>query len=212
MFAEATSRRKIVAFGKQLYEKGLVSATDGNISTKLADDRLLITPTGKALGRLSTKEIVCVDVKGNVQKKQGNPSTELPMHLTIYRQRADVSAVIHAHPPLATAFSVAGEPLEQPVLPEIVLAFGRIPIAPYATPSTIESERAVEELVRNHDLIVLDHHGAVALGRSLEEAFQRLEKLEHLAKTLIAAKQLGRIVPLSEEAIEKLDRMRRGGD
>jgi L-fuculose-phosphate aldolase len=197
-------RREIVHFAKCAYKKGLVAATDGNISVRIMGDRLMITPTGAVFETLLPDDLIYVNFLG--QKLQGNsfPSSELPMHLEIYRQRPDVDAIIHAHPPVATAFTIAGESLAQPVIPEVVSMYGKIPTATYATPATEESAMVIRDLIHDHDLILLDHHGAVAVGRSVEDAFLKLEKLEHTASTLLAAKQLGEIKPLSAAQLQKL--------
>ncbi len=204
MLTDWEIRRNIIAFGKKAYEKGLVAATDGNISVRLFDDRLMITPSGAALGNLNPDNLLYLDIDGTILQGSKKPSSELPMHLMIYKQRPDVRAVFHTHPQVTTAFSVAGESLSVPVLPEMVIMFDTIPIAPYASPSSLESAKAIEPYIQNHDLIILDHHGVVAMGQSLNETFLKLEKLEHTAKTLLAAKQLGGITPLSPESVAKL--------
>lgn len=204
MLTDWEIRRNIIAFGKKAYEKGLVAASDGNISVRLFDDRLMITPSGATLGNLNPDNLIYLDLNGTILQGKKPPSSELPMHLLIYQQRPDVHAVFHTHPQVTTAFSVAGESLSVPVLPEMVIMFDTIPIAPYASPSSIESAEAIEPYIQNHDLIILDHHGVVALGQSLNDAFLKLEKLEHTAKTLLAAKQLGGINPLSPESVAKL--------
>ncbi len=204
MLTDWEIRRNIIAFGKKAYEKELVAASDGNISVRLFDDRLMITPSGATLGNLNPDNLIYLDLNGTILQGRKNPSSELPMHLMIYQQRPDVRAVFHTHPQVTTAFSVAGESLSVPVLPEMVIMFDTIPIAPYASPSSIESAEAIEPYIQNHDLIILDHHGVVALGQSLNDAFLKLEKLEHTAKTLLAAKQLGGINPLSPESVAKL--------
>jgi L-fuculose-phosphate aldolase len=205
MLTDWEIRREIVAFGKKVYEKGLVSATDGNISVRVMSDRLMITPSGASLGNLNTEDLVYADLTGQVLAGRGKPSSELPMHLEIYRHRPHVNAVMHAHPPFTTAFTVAGESLASPVLPEVVIMFGEIPVAPYGTPASEESAQSILNLIPDHDVIVLDHHGAVTLGKSLEDAFFKMEKLEHAASTLLAAKQIGGINPLTPSAVEKLE-------
>ncbi len=210
MLTDWELRRKIVACGRRVYEKDLVAASDGNISVRVMGDRLLITPSGACLGELDPEAFVYADFQGRVLSGRAAPSTELPMHIEIYRARPDVQAVVHAHPPTATAFSVAGLSFSPPVLPEVVFHFGEIPIAPYATPSTVESARSIRSLIADHDVIVLDHHGAVAVGKNLDEALLKMEKLEHTAKTLFLAHQLGRPIPLPEEEVQKILNMRKG--
>ncbi|GBD94476.1 methylthioribulose-1-phosphate dehydratase [bacterium BMS3Abin05] len=209
MMTDWEIRRSIVHYGKLVHRAGFVAATDGNISVRMMEDRLMITASGSALGNLDPAALLYVDFSGQVLQGRGKPSSELPMHLTIYKKRPDVLAIIHTHPPISTAISIAKESLSQAVLPEVVIMFGEIPIAPYATPSTDEGAKVVESLIEHHDVIILDHHGAVTVGKTLEDAFFKLEKLEHAAKTLLTAKQLGKISPLSEEEVKKLKAVRK---
>lgn len=204
MLTDWEVRRQIVSIGKKSYEQGLVAATDGNISFKMKSDKIIITPSGHCLGTLDFNHMVHVDADGKHGAGELEPSSELPMHLEIYRQRPDVNAVIHAHPPITTAFTLVGGNFSEPVLPEIILFFGEIPVAPYATPSTIESAKSITDLIRENDVIVLDHHGAVTVGESLKDAHCKMEKLEQSANILYAAKQLGEIKPLSQEDLTKL--------
>jgi L-fuculose-phosphate aldolase len=197
-------RCHIVSIGKKLYEHRLVAATDGNISVKMKADKIIISPGGHCLGTLDFNHMVHVDNNGKRTSGELEPSSELPMHLEIYHQRPDVNAVIHAHPPITTAFTLVGENLSDPVLPEVILFFGEIPVAPYATPSTVESANSISGLIKNHDVIVLDHHGAVTVGETLKDAYYKMEKLEQSANILYAAKQLGKIKPLSDEDLKKL--------
>ena len=202
------ARRDIVAWAKQVYNKGLVAATDGNISCRIDVDRIMITPSGKSLGFLTADDMAYVDTSGNVLGSTNKPSSELPMHLEIYRQRPEINAVIHAHPPLATAFTVTGQSMSVPILPEVVVMLGKIPTARYATPATAESADVIRDLISDNDVILLDHHGAVTCGKSLEDAYFKMEKLEHAAKTLIAARQLGQAIPLDQNEIVKLEKIR----
>ena len=209
MITDWEIRRQLVRYGKKVYEKGLVAATDGNISMRMMTDRVMITPSGVALSDLDVNDLVYVDLDGQVLQGRHKPSSELPMHLEIYRQRPEINAVLHAHPPTTVAFTIAGETFTQPLLPELVVLFGEIPIASYATPATEESANSIRDLIPNYDVIVLDHHGAVTMGKSLEDAFAKMEKLEHSAKTLLAAKQIGRINPLNPSEVRKLEKMRK---
>jgi L-fuculose-phosphate aldolase len=198
------TRRDIVACARQVYDKGIVAATDGNISYRMMTDRIMITPAGKSFGNLSTDDLAYVDIDGNILTFEQKPSSELPMHLEIYRQRPDVNAVIHAHPPFATALTLTGNSLSDPILPEVVMMFGEIPTAPYATPSTQESAESIRHLIKDHDAILLDHHGAVTYGSSLDDAYLKMEKLEHTAKTIVAAKTLGTPKILDGDQLNKL--------
>lgn len=206
------ARRDIIACARQVYDKGIVAATDGNISFRMMTDRVMITPSGTSFANLSSDELVYVDIDGNILSFGQKPSSELPMHIEIYRQRPAVNAIIHAHPPFATALTLAGVSLADPILPEVVLMFGKIPTAPYATPSTRESAESIRHLIKDHDAILLDHHGAVTYGESLEEAFYKMEKLEHAAKTILAARSIGSPKKLDEEQTSKLKDLKKDTD
>lgn len=197
-------RRDIIGIAKKVYDKGFVAATDGNISMRVMTDRIMITPSGSCLGNLNVNELVYTDFTGSVLQGNTKPSSELPMHIEIYKHRPDVEAIIHAHPSYSTAFTLSGQTFSEPVLPEIILSLGEIPIAPYATPSSNESVLAIHDLILKHDAIILDHHGAITFGPSLEDAFYKMERLEHSATTLFAAKQLGTLNPLKPADIQKL--------
>lgn len=202
------ARRDIVATAKQVYDKGIVAATDGNISYRVMSDRIMITPSGTSFANLNTEDLAYVDMNGNVLTFNQKPSSELPMHLEIYRQRPEVNAIIHAHPPFATALTLIGCTLADPILPEVVMMFGKIPTAPYATPSTRESAESIRHLIKDHDAVLLDHHGAVTYDRTLEEAFYKIEKLEHAAKTILAAKSLGTPQILNQDQLNKLKELK----
>jgi L-fuculose-phosphate aldolase len=206
------ARRDIIAYARQVYDKGIVAATDGNISYRIMSDRVMITPSGTSFATLTTDTLAYVDLDGNNLYFEHKPSSELPMHLEIYRQRNDVNAIIHAHPPYATALTLTGLSLEDPILPEVVMMFGKIPTAPYATPSTKESAESIRHLIKDHQAILLDHHGAVTYGASLEEAFHKMEKLEHAAKTILAATSLGTPKKLDENQLDKLKDLSQDSD
>ena len=197
-------RRDIIACARYIYDKGMVAATDGNISCRVMADRVMITASGTSFSDLTTDELAYIDLNGANLNYDKNPSSELPMHLEIYRQRQDVQAVIHAHPPFATALTLCGDSLTDPILPEVVLMFGEIPTAPYATPSTRESAESIRPYIKNHEAILLDHHGAVTYGKSLKDALYKMEKIEHTAKTVLAAKTLGIPKILDQNQLRKL--------
>ncbi|MCA1553955.1 MAG: class II aldolase/adducin family protein [Chloroflexi bacterium] len=210
MLNEHSLREEIVAIGRRMWEKGFLAAADGNISARLGGDRLLITPSGLSKGFLSPDQLLRVDLKGNViashhpAQRNLKPSSELMMHLEAYKQRSDVQAVIHAHPPLAIALTVAGLPLDADVLPEVIYSIGIVPTAPYVTPGTSDGQHAIRELVKQHDAILLDHHGTLTVGANVSEAYMRLERIEHSAAILLAARQVGELKRLSREEFEKL--------
>jgi len=200
-------RQEIIDIGQRIYDRGLATGTDGNISYRASKDHLLITASGTCLGQLKPDDILAVDYSGNALSTERRPSSELPMHLAAYRLRPDINAVIHAHPPTATGFSIAGLSLAAPVIPEIVMTLGEIPTAPYATPSSEEGALALAELVTRHDAILLDRHGAITVGSTLEEAFYKMEKVEYTAMVTLTAWLLGKTELLSPEQVEKLWRV-----
>lgn len=198
------SRRDIVAFAKRLYHRELIAATDGNVSVRMDIDRFMITAAGTSFATIQTGDVAYIDQNGYSLDYSVNPSSELPMHLEIYRQRPDINAIIHAHPPYTVATTLVGLSMSEPVLPESLIMLGDIVTAQYATPSTHESADSIRSLIKDHDVILLDHHGAVTCGNDLTEAYNKMEKLEYSAKTLISARSLGTIKPLTEENIQKL--------
>lgn len=200
----AAARTALVSCGRRLDALGFAPATDGNISARLGPHVLLVTPAGHGKGGLSPEELLLIDLEGGVVEGTGLPSTETPMHLLCYRQRGDVGAVVHAHPPVATAFAAAGVPLDAPVMPEIVLTVGSIPLVPYATPGTQELARALEPWIAEHDAFLLASHGVLTLGRDVREALHRMERVEHLAKVTLAARLLGGPRPLSDAQVVSL--------
>ncbi len=201
---QAAARAALVSCGRRLDALGFAPATDGNISARLGPRALLVTPAGREKGSLSPEELLLVDLEGTVVEGEGRPSTETPMHLLCYRRRGDVGGVVHAHPPVATAFAAAGVALDAPVMPEIVLTVGAIPLVPYATPGTEELARALEPWVDDHDAFLLASHGVLTLGRDVREALHRMERVEHLAKVTLAARLLGGPRPLTDAQVVSL--------
>jgi len=215
MTHEQVLRDEIVRIARRLWERGLIAGPDGNVSCRLDEQRLLITPSGTSKVDLRPAEIVVVDLDGTVVKGDLRPSSEMRMHLRIYRRRRDVMAVVHAHPPCATAFGVAGEDLTAPVLPEVILQMGRVPLVPYQTPGTEAVADALEPFLPAHDAFLLANHGATTLGPSLGVAHQRMESLEHAARIILAARTLGRVRELTAAEARELDQARedaRGAD
>jgi len=212
---EAALREEIVRVCRLMWEKGFVAASDGNVSVRLGDDRLLTTPSGLSKGFLSPSDVVMTDMDGKPVRlfyhgdKQLKPSSEILLHLEVYRQRPDVCAVVHAHPPLAIAFTIAGVSLAQCVLPEVVVNLGQVPTTAYATPATAEGPVVIRDLIRDHDALIIDRHGTVTVGPTLFDAYMKLEKVEHLAQVTLAARQLGRVGLLPPEEVRKLVEMRR---
>lgn len=207
MGTEEKLRQRLVQICRMLHQKNLIAAMDGNVSVKFGDG-LLTTPSGVNKGFLEEDQLLRVDWHGRVVAGEGQPTSELAMHLAVYRLRPEVEAVIHAHPPVATAFSIAGLSLEDFVLPEVVMTLGVIPTASYATPTTEEVPAAIAELIRNHDALLLERHGALTVGRDLMDAYNKMEKLEHAALIIFAALQLGRVRRLPPREVEKLMRLK----
>ena len=187
-----------------MYERGYVVASDGNVSARTNRDSILVTPAGKCKGRLSIDDLVEVDYSGRKVHGDSEPSSELPMHLMVYRSRGDISAVVHAHPPVSTAFSVSGVALAGCILPEVVLNIGDIPLAAYATPGTEEVPAALEPLIAKHDAFLLSNHGTLTLGATVDDAYYRLETVEHFAKITHMARQLGGPRELSTAEVRRL--------
>lgn len=204
---EQTAREEIIKVGKLLYERGLVASSDGNISVRLDDNRVLTTPTQVSKGRMTTEILALVDLDGKPLNDK-RASSELAMHLLIYRERADVKSVVHAHPPHGTAFAVAGLAIDQPILSEVILALGCVPLTNYGTPSTRELTDQMQPFVRFHNALLMANHGAVAYGDDVWQAFDRMETLEHTAKITILARALGTAQELSGDNIEKLVNIR----
>jgi len=208
--AESDLRAGIVEVGRRLWLRGYVASNDGNISVRLGPDRLLMTPASVSKGFMSPEMMVVTDLEGNVVSAAPGrkPSSEILMHLVAYRSRPDVGAVVHAHPPLATGFAVAGIALDRAVLAEVVTTLGSIPIAEYGTPSTQELAAAVAPYVASHDGLLLANHGALALGADLFAAYYKMETIEHFARISLVARQLGGETLLSREEVVRLQGLR----
>lgn len=202
--SEKGLREAICEIGRMLYERGFVAGGDGNISARLPDGTLLATPTMVCKGRMTPSMVVHTDNAGKALPGEGRPSSELAMHLEIYRLRSDIHAVVHAHPPNATGFAVAGLALDKALLSEVVLTLGCIPLTRYGTPSTNELVDALTEFIPAHDALLLANHGAVAYGPNMETALSNMETIEHFAKISLVAHLLGGARLLPAEAVAKL--------
>lgn len=208
MSSDFQLRRELADISRLVFERGLVSGTDGNLSVRLQGDRVLISPSGSCLGMLDPADFVQIDFAGRVITGRGRPSSERWMHISAYSERPDVHAVIHAHPPTVVAFTVAGLSMSQCALPEIILSFGQVPTTAYATPATEEGAVVVRELIQRFDALVLDRHGSITVGKTLHDAFFKLDKLEHGAQIMLMAHQLGRTRDLPPEEVAKLAALR----
>ncbi len=211
MINEFEIKKEICEIGKRIYNKGMVASNDGNISVKLNENEFLCTPTGVSKGFMTPEYICKVDKDGKVIQANGKfkPSSEIKMHMRVYKERPDVNAVVHAHPMYATAFAIAGIPLTQPIMPEAVISLGCVPIAEYGTPSTEEIPDAVSKYLPYYDAVLLENHGALSYADSLLAAYHKMESVEFYAKLLYLSRQLGGPKELSKDQVERLYEIRR---
>jgi L-fuculose-phosphate aldolase len=206
MTSEWELKKLVVEIGKRIWMRGYVASNDGNITVKLNDREILTTPTGVSKGFMDTDMIMKVDLHGKVISGNPNyhPSSEAKMHFEVYKERPDVRAVIHAHPPYATSFAVAGIPLNKCVLPEAIIVLGAVPTAKYGLPSTMEIPVSIREHIKGSDAILLENHGALTLGSDLANAYYKMETLEHTASIVWKAIQLGNMNVLPEYERDRL--------
>jgi L-fuculose-phosphate aldolase len=197
-------RREIVSFGRMLHQRGYVAAMDGNLSVRLDEKHILATPTSMSKGSLHASDMVTVDLEGNPVAGRHRVSSEIAMHLLIYRLRPDVHGIVHAHPPTATGFAAAGMALNQPLVCEVVIGLGSIPLARYGTPGTPELCESLEPLVPQYDAILMSNHGVVAYADTLHHAYMKMETVEHFAQIALVTHILGRQQPLRDQDLEKL--------
>jgi L-fuculose-phosphate aldolase len=202
--SEETHRRDICTAGRWIHARHFAPATDGNLSVRLDAQRILTTPTCISKGLMTADDLVVTDMHGRRVCGSRPPSSELAMHLLIYRVRPDIHAICHAHPPTATGFAAAGIPLDQPILSEAVFSLGGVPLAPYGTPGTTELCDSIEPLLQNYDAILLANHGVVTYGPDLLTAFFRMEIVEHFAEVSLVTRVLGQQSELSSADVDKL--------
>ena len=206
---ESAIRNEIVEMGKRLFLKGFVAANDGNISARVSRDEMIITPTGVSKGFMDVEDLVKVRIStGEVVEGLGKPSSETRMHLAVYQRRDDVRAVVHAHPPVATGFAVAGLVFDKVTLPEAVLGLGRVALTEYATPTTEQVAKVVIEKIDYHDVLLLANHGALTVGSTVTQAYFRMETLEQVAKITWVARLLGNENALTHAQQQELYRIR----
>lgn len=204
MQTEEQIRRDIVEVGRRIWQRGYVASNDGNISVRMGEDTFICTPTGVSKGFMTPEMLIVVDGAGNVLRGDLKPSSEIKMHLGVYRERPDINAVAHAHPPVSTAFAVAGEALDKAVLPEVIIILGGIPLVPYGTPSTDEIPQAIAPFLAEYEAFLLANHGALTMGADVYNAYYKLETMEHFATISLAARQLGGEQELARERIAAL--------
>jgi L-fuculose-phosphate aldolase len=197
-------RREICTAGSWLYQRGFIPSSDGNLSIRLGADRVLATPTGVCKGTLTPEDLVVTDLEGRKLEGFREPSSELKMHLFIYKRRIDVNAICHAHPLVATGYAAAGLALDKPLLAEMVYSLGSIPLAPYAPPGTDALSTSLEPLIANHNAILMANHGVVTYGCDLLTAFHHMEMVEHHARISLVTELLGKQSLLSGGDVEKL--------
>lgn len=207
MINSAEARDLIVRIGSWLYERGMIVAGDGNISALLDDGTILCTPAGLCKGMMTPEQLIRVDRDGVRVEGALKPSSELKMHLVVYRRRPDVQAVVHAHPPVSTGFACAGIALDRALLSEVILTLGTVPVAPYGTPSTEEVPAGICGLIADHDGILLANHGVLTVGPDLMTAFHRMEIIEHTAKISLVTRVLGQENLLPQAKVEALYRV-----
>ena len=206
--SDASVRADICEVGRRLYARGYVASNDGNITVHLDTGRIVTTPKSVSKGFMTPEMMCVVDLDGRKLDGERDPSSELKMHLEVYRNRPDVRAVVHAHPPLATGFAVAGIPLDRAVLAEVITTLGCIPIADYATPSTQELPDAVRQYIKAHDGLLLANHGALTVAGDVFAAYYKMETVEHFAKISLVARLLGGERLLSQQEVNRLQGLR----
>jgi L-fuculose-phosphate aldolase len=195
---------EIVEICRWMYQKGFIASSEGNVSAYIGLDRILVTPRGLHKGLLRPEQLVVTDLNGCQISGTLSPSSELPLHLLVYRERPEVRAVVHAHPTMAIVCSLAGISFDDGVVPEVITSLGGIPTAPYATPGTAEAAEVIRPLIQQFDAIVLARHGSVTVGGDLREAYTKLEMLEHTAQILLLAHLFGPVSPLPHEEVARL--------
>lgn len=204
MTSQAELRELMCDIGRRMYEKNLVSATDGNISVRLGENEFLVTPSGVSKGFMKPGDMVVSNKKAEKLSGDGKVSSEFFTHLAAYEERSDIKAVVHAHPPKAIGFTLAEVPLTELLLPEVIFAVGTIPTTDYATPASKEGAVVIRDLIRKCDALLLDRHGAITVGNDLLDAYSKMEKIEHAAESILTAKLLGSVRTLTPQQLEQL--------
>lgn len=197
-------KQKLVDICHKVYDKGFVSAYDGNISVYTESNTILATRSGISKGNVTQKDIIEINSEGKIISGEGKITTEIKIHLFAYARRQNVNAVVHCHPVFATAFAAAGEALDKHVFPEVILTLGKVPLCKYATPSTDDLPKSMEKYIDYSWAFLLQNHGAVTLGKDLDDAYFKMEKLEHSAKTIFISRILGGEKEISSEKVKEL--------
>ncbi len=197
-------REELSRYCGRVYEKGFVSSNDGNLSARLENGNILITPSGRSKGDILPEDLIEIDINGNKIKGTGKVTTEAKIHLLAYKRREDVNAITHCHPVFATAFATIGEGFTAPVFPEVILSLGKVPLCRYGTPSTDELPESMNPFIDFAWAMLLENHGAITFGRTISDSYFKMEKLEHSAKTLYHARMMGREKILPRHKVQKL--------
>jgi L-fuculose-phosphate aldolase len=205
---ESQHRNDIIDICKRVHSNGWVASNDGNISIRTGPDAVLCTPTGMSKGYLTADQLVKVDMDGNKLEGELEASSEVKMHLDVYKNKQGINSAVHAHPPYSTAYAVAGIPLDQCVIPEIIVSLGSIPLTKYGTPSTSEIPDNIRDYLGDHNAFLLENHGAFTIGNDVHQAYYRMESMELFAKISLLAKTLGNVNTISEENVQKIMDMR----
>jgi len=205
---ESMHKNDIIDICKRIYANGWFAANDGNVSVKIGPDTVLCTPTGMSKGYLTTQQLIKVDMEGNKTEGDLEPSSEIKMHLDVYKNKKGVNSVVHAHPPVSTGFAVAGVALDQCIMPEIIIGLGSIPITKFGTPSTMEIPDNIRPYLKEHSVFLLENHGALSVGNDIFQAYYRMESLELFAKINLVARLLGNVNVLSEDNVKKIIKVR----
>lgn len=201
---EQEHREDLVRVCHRVYEKGWVAMNDGNVSIRLENERVLCTPTAISKGDMRLEDVICCDLGGNQIEGVRERTSEIEMHLTIYRERPDVLAIVHAHPPVATGFATAGRALDKALLPEVIVHLGAVPLAPYGLPGTPALSDSIKPFLPNYDAVLLENHGCTSWGKDVWQAFFRMEMVEHFARITFVAEILGGAKLLPREQVDKL--------
>jgi L-fuculose-phosphate aldolase len=205
---EEQAKKDICEIGKRMYQKGFASGNDGNISIRTGENEIWTTPTGVSKGFMESEMMVKVDLEGNVLEGSLKPSSEVKLHLRVYKDRPQITSVVHAHPPYSTAYAVAGIALDKPIMAEAIVFLGKIPIAPYGTPSTEEVPKSIEPYTRGHNALLLANHGALTWGKDIFDAYYRMENLEFYAQISYLTQTLGKANSLPQDKVSELVELR----
>ena len=205
---ESQNRNDIIDICKRVHANGWVASNDGNISIRTGPNTVLCTPTGMSKGYLTSDQLIKVDMEGNKLDGALEPSSEIKMHIDVYKNKEGVNSVVHAHPPYATGFAVAGVPLDECVMPEIIIGLGSIPLTKFGTPSTMEIPENIRPFLKQYSVFLLENHGALSAGNDVFQAYYRMESLELFAKISFVARTLGNVNVLDENTAKKVIKVR----